>query len=93
MLHKASNSNTLLCHLTCGRYELREGELSWCDIDAKDTSTVSRGYVSMASVLEIRFDCASPDLREICSHTFQVETSDRTFALGCETANEKVIIY
>ncbi len=42
------------------------------------------------SVIEIRYNTNDANLLKESQHCFEFETNERTFALGCDTAAEKV---
>ena len=68
-------------------YELDGEDFKWCS--GHDRENDFKGVIPMSSVIDIRYYTTDPNLLQASEYCFEFETDDRTFALGCESADEK----
>ncbi len=68
-------------------YELDGEDFKWCS--GHDREIDFKGVIPMSSVIDIRYYTTDPNLLQASEYCFEFETDDRTFALGCESADEK----
>lgn len=69
------------------RYELDGEDFKWC-VDAERHSEF-KGSFPVASIIAIRFQATDPSITKESQYTFEFETHERIYSLGCETAAEK----
>ena len=68
-------------------YELDSENFKWCS--GHDKEQDYKGTVKVSTITDIRPYTTDVNVAAECQHCFEIETTDRTYALGCETATEK----
>lgn len=68
-------------------YELDAERFKWCAGHDKDEEF--KGFVSVSTITDVRPYSADANLLATNPHSFEIETTERVFALGCETIEEK----
>eukprot|EP01040_Poterioochromonas_malhamensis_P011521 gene11521-12563_t len=68
-------------------YELDHEHFKWCGGHDKDADY--KGLVKVSTITDIRPFTTDSYVAAECQHCFEIETTERTYAVGCETATEK----
>lgn len=68
-------------------YELDEQGFKWCG--GHDKESDYKGCVLIGSISDVRPYTSDAFVAAETQHCFEIDTADRVFALGCETAQEK----
>ncbi len=68
-------------------YEIDEGGFKWCAGHVREKNF--KGIVPLSQLLKIKSEPMKSDLDGITAHSFEVETKERSFLLGCDSAYEK----
>ena len=68
-------------------YELDGESFTWYKGSVSENEF--KGSFPVTSIVDIRFFTSDPGLIGECDHTFEIETPERTYALGCDSAEEK----
>jgi chaperonin cofactor prefoldin len=68
-------------------YELDAENFKWCS--GHDKESDYKGTVKVSSMTDIRPYTTDVNVAQECQHCFEIETTERTYAVGAETATEK----
>eukprot|EP01038_Epipyxis_sp_PR26KG_P007971 gene7971-10811_t len=68
-------------------FELNRTSFRWCHGHEKEVEF--KGNVTIASIIGIRNFATDQNICDACKYTFEIETTERVYALGCETAVDK----
>ena len=68
-------------------YELDQEYFKWCGGHEKESDY--KGQIKVSTIIDIRPYTTDLNVAAECQHCFEIETTDRIYALGCENATEK----
>jgi hypothetical protein len=68
-------------------YELDAENFKWCS--GHDKESDYKGTVKVSTMTDIRPYTTDVNVAQECQHCFEIETTERTYAVGAETATEK----